>query len=80
MIGCRFGIEGPVFLSKKGTQKGKNKDSDWIVNEQDQTTSSRDGKFHFKVLDKLVVHIAVVEPQPNRPNLQLSVVDRTAVE
>ncbi|CAM6111100.1 unnamed protein product [Calypogeia fissa] len=76
----KYGIEGPIFLSGKEKQKSKDKESDWIVNEQDQTTSSRDGKYHFKVLDRLVVHIEVVEPQPNRPKLQLSVVDRTAAD
>ncbi|KAG6546222.1 hypothetical protein Mapa_012260 [Marchantia paleacea] len=69
----KFGIEGPVYLTGK---KDKKDESDWIVNEQCQTTESRDGKYRFKVLDKLVVHIEVVEPQPNRPKLQLTLVDQ----
>ncbi|OAE18374.1 hypothetical protein AXG93_1783s1030 [Marchantia polymorpha subsp. ruderalis] len=69
----KFGIEGPVYLTGK---KDKKDESDWIVNEQSQTTESRDGKYRFKVLDKLVVHIEVVEPQPNRPKLQLTLVDQ----
>lgn len=62
-----------MYLTGK---KDKKDESDWIVNEQSQTTESRDGKYRFKVLDKLVVHIEVVEPQPNRPKLQLTLVDQ----
>ncbi|KAL3677411.1 hypothetical protein R1sor_027359 [Riccia sorocarpa] len=69
----KFGIEGPVFLTGK---KDKKEESDWIVDEQSQTTASRDGKYRYKVLDKLVVHIEVVEPQPNRPKLMLTLVDQ----
>ncbi|KAL2609132.1 hypothetical protein R1flu_027705 [Riccia fluitans] len=69
----KFGIEGPVYLTGKKDTKDE---SDWIVDEQSQTTVSRDGKYRYKVLDKLVIHIEVVEPQPNRPKLQLTLVEQ----
>lgn len=41
------------------------------MNEEKKTLQSKNGTF-YKVLDKVLVHIEVVEPQPHRPKLQLS--------
>jgi exosome complex exonuclease DIS3/RRP44 len=39
-----------------------------------QTVRASDGNRTFRVLDVTHVHIEVVEPQPNRPKLQLTLV------
>ncbi|CAI7835947.1 unnamed protein product [Closterium sp. NIES-53] len=85
----KYGIEGPVYLVPKEPPKGKaaavaaaNKldgnapSSDWVVDEKSQTVESKDGKRRFKVLDTVTVHIEVIEPQPNRPKLSLTLVSQ----
>ncbi|CAI5989721.1 unnamed protein product [Closterium sp. NIES-65] len=85
----RYGIKGPVYLVPKEPHKGKaaavaaaNKldgnapSSDWVVDEKSQTVESKDGKRRFKVLDIVTVHIEVIEPQPNRPKLSLTLVSQ----
>ncbi|CAI6003897.1 unnamed protein product, partial [Closterium sp. NIES-64] len=85
----KYGIEGPVYLVPKEPHKGKaaavaaaNKldgnapSSDWVVDEKSQTVESKDGKRRFKVLDTVTVHIEVIEPQPNRPKLSLTLVSQ----
>ncbi|CAI5461475.1 unnamed protein product [Closterium sp. Yama58-4] len=85
----KYGIEGPVYLVPKEPPKGKaaavaaaNKldgyapSSDWVVDEKTQTVESKDGKRRFKVLDTVTVHIEVIEPQPNRPKLSLTLVSQ----
>lgn len=74
---CRFGIEGPVYLIGKGVTKGisdSSSDGLWIVDEENQTISTTDGSSKFKVLDSTLVRIEVVEPQPSRPKLQLTLI------
>ncbi|CAI5992066.1 unnamed protein product [Closterium sp. NIES-64] len=85
----KYGIKGPVYLVPKEPHKGKaaavaaaNKldgnapSSDWVVDEKSQTVESKDGKRRFKVLDIVTVHIEVIEPQPNRPKLSLTLVSQ----
>ncbi|GJP42957.1 hypothetical protein CLOM_g2477 [Closterium sp. NIES-68] len=85
----KYGIEGPVYLMPKEPPKGKAvaiaaaskldgnvASSDWVVDEKTQTVESKDGKRRFKVLDTVTVHIEVIEPQPNRPKLSLTLVNQ----
>lgn len=44
----------------------------WVVDDENQNIRSSDGSRRFKVLDTVRVRIEVVEPQPNRPKLQLT--------
>ena len=70
----RFGIEGPVYLvGKEATGSSETAaDGMWVVDDENQTIRSSDGSRAFKVLNTVRVHIEVVEPQPNRPKLQLT--------
>ncbi|KAJ7555172.1 hypothetical protein O6H91_05G024900 [Diphasiastrum complanatum] len=72
----KYGIEGPVYLTKKGTKEETELVSDidgkWIIDEEHQTLLSQDGKRRYKVLERLSIYIQVVEPQPNRPKLELT--------
>lgn len=73
----KFGIEGPVYLIGKGASKnasGSTSECSWVVDEEMQTVRASDGNCTFRVLDVTHVHIEVVEPQPNRPKLQLTLV------
>ncbi|KAL5557363.1 hypothetical protein UlMin_039599 [Ulmus minor] len=64
----KFGIEGPVYLSKKG-EKGS---GGWFADEQQQKIRKMDGSISYSVLQPVRIHLEVVEPQPNRPKLQLT--------
>ncbi|KAH9710519.1 exosome complex exonuclease RRP44 [Citrus sinensis] len=66
----RFGIEGPVYLTPRG-QKGS---GDWYVDEQQQKIVKMDGNLSYSVLQTVNIHMEVVEPQPNRPKLQLTLI------
>lgn len=65
---CRYGIEGPVYLTAKG-EKGA---GDWYVDEEKQKIVKMDGSLSYSVLQTVRIHMEVVEPQPNRPKLQLT--------
>lgn len=65
---CRYGIEGPVHLTGKG-EKGV---GDWYVDEEKQKIVKMDGSLSYSVLQTVKIHMEVVEPQPNRPKLQLT--------
>lgn len=65
---CRFGIEGPVYLTQRGEKGG----GEWFVDEQQQKIKKMDGSHSYSVLQAIRIHLEVVEPQPNRPKLQLS--------
>jgi hypothetical protein len=65
---CRYGIEGPVYLTGKG-EKGA---GDWYVDEEKQKIVKMDGSLSYSVLQTVKIHMEVVEPQPNRPKLQLT--------
>ncbi|GFY87756.1 ribonuclease II family protein [Actinidia rufa] len=66
----RFGIEGPVSLTGRG-DKGSGK---WLVDEQQQKVKKIDGSISYGVLQTVRIHMEVVEPQPNRPKLQLTLI------
>lgn len=66
----RYGIEGPVYL----TQKGEKGSGDWYVDEQQQQIKKMDGSRSYGVLQGVKIHMEVVEPQPNRPKLQLTLI------
>lgn len=65
---CRYGIEGPVSLSREG---------EWLVDEQQQKVRKSDNSIHHGVLQTVKIHMEVVEPQPNRPKLQLTLIEDT---
>ena len=66
----RYGIEGPVYLTPKG-EKGA---GEWYVDEQQQKIKKMDGSLSYSVLQTVKIHMEVVEPQPNRPKLQLTLI------
>jgi len=57
----RFGIEGPIYLTPKGDKGG-----DWVT--KPGTNIS------YAVLQTVRIHMEVVEPQPHRPKLQLTLI------
>lgn len=63
----KYGIEGSVYLIPKGEKGG-----DWSVDEEHQKVKKMDGSITYSVLQTVRIHIEVVEPQPNRPKLQLT--------
>lgn len=66
----KFGIEGPVYLTERSEKGG----GEWFVDEQQQKIKKMDGSISYGVLQKVNIHMEVVEPQPNRPKLQLALV------
>lgn len=64
----RFGIEGPVYLSARGEKQS----GEWFVDEQEQKIKKLDGSITYNILQAVRIHMEVVEPQPNRPKLQLT--------
>ncbi|KAK3221781.1 hypothetical protein Dsin_008806 [Dipteronia sinensis] len=66
----KFGIEGPVYLTSKGQKGG----GEWYVDEQQQKIVKMDSSLSYSVLQTLRIHMEVVEPQPNRPKLQLTLI------
>ncbi|XP_047310159.1 exosome complex exonuclease RRP44 homolog A [Impatiens glandulifera] len=67
----QFGIEGPVYLTQRGDKKGA---GEWVVDEQKQQVRKIDGTVTFGILQSVKIHLEVVEPQPNRPKLQLNLI------
>ncbi|XP_042494927.1 exosome complex exonuclease RRP44 homolog A [Macadamia integrifolia] len=66
----KYGIEGPVYLTEKGEKGG----GDWFVDEVQQKVKKMDGSISYSILQTVRVHMEVVEPQPNRPKLQLNLI------
>ncbi|XP_052196214.1 exosome complex exonuclease RRP44 homolog A [Diospyros lotus] len=66
----KYGIEGPVYLTSRG---GKGS-GEWVVDEQEQKVKKNDGSISYGVLQTVRIHMEVVEPQPNRPKLQLTLI------
>ncbi|KAL4274431.1 hypothetical protein HN51_057220 [Arachis hypogaea] len=64
----KYGIEGPIYL----TQKGEKGSGEWYVDEQQQKIKKMDGSISYSILQTVQIHMEVVEPQPNRPKLQLT--------
>ncbi|PPS06117.1 hypothetical protein GOBAR_AA14528 [Gossypium barbadense] len=69
-----YGIEGPVYLTGRG-EKGS---GEWHVDEQQQKIvkmdNSNSNSLSYSVLQSVRIHMEVVEPQPNRPKLQLTLI------
>ncbi|KAM7260331.1 hypothetical protein ACFE04_016072 [Oxalis oulophora] len=63
----KYGIEGPVYLTQRSEKGG----GEWRVDEQQQKIIKMDNTLSYTVLQPVTVHLEVVEPQPNRPKLQL---------
>ncbi|KAI5418866.1 exosome complex exonuclease RRP44 homolog A isoform X2 [Lathyrus oleraceus] len=66
----KYGIEGPVYLTTRA-EKGS---GEWYVDEQEQKIKKMDGSFSYSILQTVQIHMEVVEPQPNRPKLQLTLI------
>ncbi|KAH7850041.1 hypothetical protein Vadar_026946 [Vaccinium darrowii] len=66
----KFGIEGPVYLTPRNDKGG----GEWLVDEQQQKVKKTDGSVSYGVLQTVRIHMEVVEPQPNRPKLQLTLI------
>jgi len=66
----KFGIEGPVYLTPRNDKGG----GEWVVDEQQQKVKKTDGSVSYGVLQTVRIHMEVVEPQPNRPKLQLTLI------
>ncbi|KAL2339469.1 hypothetical protein Fmac_007409 [Flemingia macrophylla] len=65
----KYGIEGPVYLTKADKGSGE-----WYVDEQQQKIKKMDGSLSYSILQTVQIHMEVVEPQPNRPKLQLTLI------
>ncbi|XP_065004841.1 exosome complex exonuclease RRP44 homolog A-like [Musa acuminata AAA Group] len=65
----KFGIEGPVYLVPKG-----DKGADWVVDEAHQRVTKAGSNITYGILQTVRIHMEVVEPQPNRPKLELTLI------
>lgn len=65
----KFGIEGPVYLVPKG-----DKGADWVVDEAHQRVTKAGSNITYGILQRVRIHMEVVEPQPNRPKLDLTLI------
>ncbi|GLT82513.1 hypothetical protein SLE2022_008780 [Rubroshorea leprosula] len=66
----KYGIEGPVYLTSKGEKGG----GEWFVDEEKQKIVKMDNTISYSILQPVRIHMEVVEPQPNRPKLQLTLI------
>lgn len=66
----KFGIEGPVYLTPNGQKAG----GEWLVDEQNQKIRKINGNVSYSILQTVRIRLEVVEPQPHRPKLQLTLV------
>lgn len=62
----KYGIEGPINLNKGG---------EWLVDEQQQRIKRSDNNKSYGVLQTVQIHMEVVEPQPHRPKLELTLIE-----
>ncbi|XP_039134558.1 exosome complex exonuclease RRP44 homolog A [Dioscorea cayenensis subsp. rotundata] len=63
----KFGIEGPVYLTRRGENGGE-----WMVDDVNQRVTKPGTNITYAVLQTVRIHMEVVEPQPNRPKLELT--------
>lgn len=56
------------------TPRGDKGGGEWFVDEQQQKIRKMDGSMSYSVLQTVFIHLEIVEPQPNRPKLQLTLV------
>ncbi|KAL0912834.1 hypothetical protein M5K25_016243 [Dendrobium thyrsiflorum] len=66
----KFGIEGPVYLTSKG-----DKGADWTVDEAHQRVTNTSTNVSYRALQTVKIHLEVVEPQPHRPKLELTLIN-----
>lgn len=59
-----------MYLMPKG-QKGC---GEWVVDEQQQKIRKINNEVSYGVLQTVMIHMEVVEPQPNRPKLELTLI------
>lgn len=57
------------------TARGDKGNGDWVVDEQRQLVKKADESVSYNVLQMVKIHLEVVEPQPNRPKLQLTLTE-----
>ncbi|KAL5210313.1 hypothetical protein ABZP36_005936 [Zizania latifolia] len=65
----KFGIEGPIYLTPKGDKGG-----DWVEDEVHRRVTKPGTSVSIAVLQTVMIHMEVVEPQPHRPKLQLTLI------
>lgn len=53
------------------TPRGEKGSGEWFVDEQQQRIRKMDGSISYSVLQTVRIHLEIVEPQPNRPKLEL---------
>lgn len=69
----KYGIEGTVVLTPKDSAMS---DSEWIMNEDKQVVTARQGQEAFTVFDKIAVKISIVVGAAYRRQLSLEWIDR----
>ncbi|CAN1316739.1 Exosome complex exonuclease RRP44 homolog A [Linum perenne] len=74
----KYGIEGPVYLSPKSEKGSSGGGGEWFVDEQQQKIKKMDGSVSYGILQAVKIHLEVVEPQPNRPKLQLTLLSSSS--
>lgn len=85
----KYGIEGPVYLTEKPAgaasapaaapaHAAHSADAapDYVLDEEKQTVTSKDGVVRFTVFDMAAVRITVAEGAAHRRQLLLELVDR----
>ncbi|CAA0838150.1 ribonuclease II family protein [Striga hermonthica] len=65
----KYGIEGPVYLVARGEKAGE-----WTIDEQQQKIKKINGDVSYGILQTVRIHMEVVEPYPNRPKLELTLI------
>ena len=70
----KYGIEGPVYLTPKGSDR--NNRADFVLDEEAQSVASTDGTVRFTIFDKCAVRLAVELTAGRRQQLVLTLVPR----
>lgn len=58
-----------MYLMQRGEKGG-----DWVVDEARQRVMKPGTDISFGILQEVNIHLEVVEPQPNRPKLELTLI------
>ena len=59
----------------EGRQKRAKVEGEWVVDTEKKVVLSKDGRVRLAVLDRVLIRIQVIQPQPNRPKLSLSYIE-----
>lgn len=59
-----------MYLTERSEKGG----GEWFVDEQQQKIKKMDDTVSYGVLQRVNIHLEVVEPQPNRPKLLLTLI------